>query len=227
MRLAGFGVGLADGLRHGLQFVGKQGVDALFDGIFGDEVVNLGDFLLAEAVDAADALLDGHGIPWQVVIEQNAGALEIDAFAASGGGNEELGAVFIPKAFGGFDLVFQGPAFDGGELVIAEDLRQFDAEEFQGFAILGEDDEAFALILAAQVRDDGEEAVEFAVGGFGHQADQITDARGFVGDFGVGIDAFVAFLVGIERPFGGFLHRRACGRSAGGSGRCRSRLRRR
>src|SRR5439155_1405071 len=98
------------------------------------------------AMDASNALLDRHRIPGQVVIEQHAGALKIDALAACRSGDEKLRTVLIPKPLGGFDLIVQRPALDGGDFVCAVNLRQFDTEKFQRLAILREDDEPFAFV---------------------------------------------------------------------------------
>src|SRR5207245_7557428 len=40
-------------------------------------------FRLADAVDAAEALLDPIGIPWQVVVHHQVGSLQVDTFTRS------------------------------------------------------------------------------------------------------------------------------------------------
>ena len=40
-------------------------------------------FLLADAIDSADPLLDLHGIPWQVVIDYRRTEFEVQAFAGN------------------------------------------------------------------------------------------------------------------------------------------------
>src|SRR5437016_147596 len=47
-----------------------------------EEVINLHDLVLAIAIDAANALLDTHRIPRQIVVDADMAELEIDSFAA-------------------------------------------------------------------------------------------------------------------------------------------------
>jgi hypothetical protein len=56
----------------------------------GDEVPQVARALLADAVDAAEALLDPVGVPRQVVVDHQVGDLEVDALAGGVGGDEHL-----------------------------------------------------------------------------------------------------------------------------------------
>ena len=55
----------------------------------GDEVPQVADLGLADAVDAAEALLDAVGVPGQVVVDEQVGALEVDAFAGGVGRDQD------------------------------------------------------------------------------------------------------------------------------------------
>ena len=50
----------------------------------------MADLVLADAVDAAEALLDAVGVPRQVVVDHQVGALEVEALAGGVGGDEHL-----------------------------------------------------------------------------------------------------------------------------------------
>src|SRR3546814_3558498 len=75
--------------------------------------------LLAIAVEPSDALRQAHGIPRQVVIDQDvAAAMQVDAFAARLRGYEEL-AVLLEKLNGSQALIHVHRAIDHVDLVIA------------------------------------------------------------------------------------------------------------
>ena len=59
----------------------EAGVDGALAGLVRDQVPEVADLGLADAVDAAEALLEAVGIPGQVVVDHEVGALEVDAFA--------------------------------------------------------------------------------------------------------------------------------------------------
>ena len=71
-------------------------VDVGVDGARRDEVDD-GDrlALLAVAVDAADALLDAHGIPGQIVVDEEIAELEVETLAADLGGEQDIERVGI------------------------------------------------------------------------------------------------------------------------------------
>ena len=74
-------------------------VDIAIDGIGRHEVDNGHRLaLLAVAVDTTDALLDAHGVPRQVIVDQEVAELEVQAFAAHLGGQEHIQRV--PILFG-------------------------------------------------------------------------------------------------------------------------------
>src|SRR5207247_5668228 len=53
--------------------------------------------LLAEPIDAADALLDAHRVPRQVVVNADVRELEVDALAARLGGDKEAHVRMVAK----------------------------------------------------------------------------------------------------------------------------------
>ena len=56
-------------------------MDPLLDGVGEDHVVDHDVVGLADPVDPADALLDPHGVPGQVVVDGDMTELEVEAFA--------------------------------------------------------------------------------------------------------------------------------------------------
>ena len=126
--------------------------------------------------------------------------MEVDAFAAGGGGDEELCAVLIPESFSGFDLVFERSTLDRCDLFLAENASEFDAKELQRLPILSEDDESLAPFSARSCEITESEPVELPVGAFRHEAEKLAHLCGFVGNLGIAIDALVTFLVRFQRP---------------------------
>src|SRR5579885_37749 len=61
----------------------------LLDRATGDEIEHEHFPLLADAVDTADALLDRHGVPWHVEIDEGVAELEIASLAPGFGGNQD------------------------------------------------------------------------------------------------------------------------------------------
>ena len=58
-------------------------------GVVGDEVPQVADLGLADAVDAAEALLDAVRVPRQVVVDHQVRALEVEALAGGVGGDQD------------------------------------------------------------------------------------------------------------------------------------------
>ena len=66
------------------EFFKKPEKDIAFAGFLGDKIPEVTDLLLADAVDAAEALFEAVRIPRQVVVHHQVGVLEIHAFAPFG-----------------------------------------------------------------------------------------------------------------------------------------------
>ena len=77
-------------LRASFSFSSSVAVDVAFAGFLGDQVPEVADLGLADAVDAAEALLEAVGVPRQVVVDHQVGALEVDALARGVGGEQHL-----------------------------------------------------------------------------------------------------------------------------------------
>ena len=90
----GIEVGL-DGLNALEQFVQH----AAFARVRGDEIEDEAILLLAVTVDAAHALLQPDGIPWDIVVDHQPAELQVDPFAGGFGRHEDLGG-FAELALG-------------------------------------------------------------------------------------------------------------------------------
>ena len=73
-----------------IEFLEEPLVDLAFAGVFGDEVPEVADLGLADAVDAAETLFEAIGVPGEVVVDHQVAALEVDAFAGGVGGDEDF-----------------------------------------------------------------------------------------------------------------------------------------
>ena len=69
-----------------LDLVQEGAVDVALAGLLGDQVPEVADLGLADAMDAAEALFQAVGVPGQVVVDHEVGALEVDALAGGVGG---------------------------------------------------------------------------------------------------------------------------------------------
>ena len=71
-----------------LQFAQQPFVDVAFARLAGDQVPQVADLRLADAVNTAETLLQPVGIPGQVVVDHQVRALQVDAFAGGIGGQQ-------------------------------------------------------------------------------------------------------------------------------------------
>src|SRR5690606_4421164 len=69
-----------------------------FAGSGGDHVPEVADLALADAVDAAEALLDAVRVPRQVVVDHEVGVLEVHALAGRVGGDQDQGVGILAEA---------------------------------------------------------------------------------------------------------------------------------
>ena len=84
----------------------------------------MADFGLANAVDAAEALLDAIGVPRQIVIDHQVSALKVDAFARGVGGGQDLDFWIVEERFLRlFPLLAAHPAVDENHGVFAAKNR--------------------------------------------------------------------------------------------------------
>ena len=73
-----------------LELLQQLAVDVAFARLLGDQVPEVADLGLADAVDAAEPLLEAVRVPRQVVVDHQVGALEVDALARGVGGEQHL-----------------------------------------------------------------------------------------------------------------------------------------
>ena len=133
---------------------------------------------LADAVQAADALLQAHGIPGQVVVDHDVAELQVDALATGVGGYQELGMSTEGLA-GGDPLLHLHLAVDAGHLVTTT-TQGFGDVLLSGHE-LGEDQELCrrVALAAADLVHDAQQGLEFGVlpagGGLLGQVQQVFD----------------------------------------------------
>jgi hypothetical protein len=133
----------AEGVAGLVEFFEEPPVDVAFAGFGGDEVPQVADLGLADAVDAPEALLDAVRVPRQVVVDHEVSALEVDAFAGGVGGQQDADCGVVEEALLGVaPLVTAHAAVDDGDRVGASEERH-DAllEVPDGVTVFGKDDE--------------------------------------------------------------------------------------
>ena len=87
----------AERLARLLQLLQQRAIDVALAGLVGDQVPEVADLGLADAVDAAEALLEPVRVPGQVVVDHQVGALEVDALAGGVGGEQHLHVGVVPE----------------------------------------------------------------------------------------------------------------------------------
>ena len=90
----------AVGLAHLLDLLQQAREDLALAGVGGDEVPEAADLLLADAVDAAEALLDAVGVPRQVVVDHQVRGLQVEALAGGVGGQQDLDVAVLGELLG-------------------------------------------------------------------------------------------------------------------------------
>ena len=80
----------AERLARLLEFLQQLAIDVALARFLGHQVPQVAHLGLADAVDAAEALLEAVGIPRQVVVHHQVGALEVDALARGVRGQQHL-----------------------------------------------------------------------------------------------------------------------------------------
>jgi hypothetical protein len=95
---------------------------------------------LADAVNAAETLLQAVRIPWQVVVHHKVGALEIDTLASCVGGKQNLNFGIVPERLLCLHpLLAPHPAMDEDDgLLTAQKGSDAAFQVIQGIAVLGE-----------------------------------------------------------------------------------------
>ena len=103
----------------------------------------MADLGLADAVDAAEALLDPVRVPRQVVVDHQVGALQVQALAGGVGGDQDPDVRVLGEQLRDLAaLLAADAAVDGDDGVgAAEQVADPLGEVVQGVAVLGEDDD--------------------------------------------------------------------------------------
>ena len=148
-------LGAAQGFSKHVEDLALVGDSLLFDlveqtevhlrlaGLGGDEIPHMADLGLADSMDSTEALLNAIRVPGKVVVDDQVGSLEVDAFARSIGGDEHEARLVLGEA--GLDLApilawgTAGDELDG--LGITEEGAQSVYEVVHGVAMFGEDEE--------------------------------------------------------------------------------------
>ena len=114
-----------------------------------DEIPKVTNLRLTDTVNAAKPLLDSVGIPWQIVIDHQVRALQVDALARRIGSDEHphLG-ILAKRLLSGTPRIPVHAAFDGqNDTLVTEQRRDLLRKILQGVFMLGEDDELLALAI--------------------------------------------------------------------------------
>ena len=141
-----------EGLAHGVELFEQAGENFALPGLGGDQIPEVADLALTDAVDAAEALFDAVGVPRQVVIDHEVGVLQVDALPGRVGGQQHQHIGVVAEFF--LDLapvVAVGAAVDGDHRSVAAQ-RVADAQQqvVEGVAVLGEDDQLAAATLGGE-----------------------------------------------------------------------------
>ena len=113
----------AKGVPGLFQFIQKSAVDIAFPGLLGHDIPQVTHFGLADAVDSAEALFKAVGIPGQVIVDHQMGALEVDAFSCRIRGQQNLDLRVVPEGFLDLEALFPANAPMNG------DHRRFPAQK--------------------------------------------------------------------------------------------------
>jgi hypothetical protein len=108
-----------------LQLVEERLIDLALARLGGDEVPQVTDLWLADAMDAAEALLEPIGVPREVVVDHQVRALESDALSGGVGGDEDLDIGVVQEGLLDFpSLVAVDAAMDDDDRLLATEERR-------------------------------------------------------------------------------------------------------
>ena len=149
----------------------------------------MADLGLADAVDAAEALLDPVRVPREVVVDHEVGALEVQALAGGVGRDQDPGVdVLGEQLFSLGALITPDAAVDGDDgVAAAEEIADALGEVLKGVAVLGEDDDLLAgdhRVVGEQLAELGPLLVRAAVPYPPRQLDQVGEEREFLVELG-------------------------------------------
>ena len=145
-------------------------IDFAFARILGDEIPQVADFGLADAMNAPESLFQAIGIPGQVVIDHQVGALQVDALAGRVGGDEDFDFLVVLERLLGLLPLFPADAAvdDDHGFRLADQGANPLRKVIQRVAVLGENDELAAMPMGVKhlgvVLQQSRKLVPFAVG---------------------------------------------------------------
>ena len=150
----------------------QAGVDGALAGLVRDQVPEMADLGLADPVDAAEALLEAVGVPGQVVVDHQVGALEVDAFAGGVVRDHDQDCRVVQEGVDGGAARLAGePAVDLDHgFGAAEAGADLVGEVGERVARLGEDDELAAVAGGIGHQWLVEDALQLAPFGVGARA---------------------------------------------------------
>ena len=129
-----------------IEFVEQGAVHFAFAGLLSDEVPQVTHLCLANAVDTAEALLQAVGVPRQVIVHHQMGALQVDPLPSRVGGEQHLHLGIVPECLLGLQALLAAHAAvdDNDRLLAPEQCAHTRVEIAQGITVLGEDDQLLA-----------------------------------------------------------------------------------
>src|SRR5690606_27331256 len=124
-----------------LELFEQAAVNVAFARFFRDEVPQVADLGLADAVDAAEALLQAVRVPRQVVVDHQVRALEVNAFAGGIGREQHPDLGVVQESLLGLAPIFAPhAAMDGDDGILAAEQRaDLPFEVVEGIPVLRED----------------------------------------------------------------------------------------
>ena len=141
------------------------------------KVVDLRRVLLSIAMDAADALLDVHGVPREVEIEEDAGELQVDAFAASSRTHQNPWPILLPEPSLRRCLGAVIPAAKDDDPLARIGGFYLASKQVDGPKVGREDDDLLVRVLLPQGSQPAQELVDLGLPPGRGCVEQLTDAE--------------------------------------------------
>ena len=130
----------AEGEASLLQLVEQRAVNVAFAGFRRHQVPQMADLRLADAMDAPEALLQAVGVPRQVIVHHQVGALQVDAFAGGVRSQQHLCFRVVQEGFLGLAAFLPPHAAvnDGYRVWTAQQRADAPLQIVQGVTVLRE-----------------------------------------------------------------------------------------
>ena len=133
----------AEGVPGFFQLLQQRVVDVALARLLRDQVPEVADLRLPDSMDAPEPLLDAVGVPGEVVIHHQVGALQVDALGSCVRRQEDLHARVVPEGLlDGAPILAPDPAMDHHHgLLPAEEGHHPVLQIVERVPVFGEDDE--------------------------------------------------------------------------------------